>query len=446
MNFGDYLRNLLSEKQVSIAELAKKLNIKSKNEIYRLFQNKHSYEKTSELMEKILSVVQVSQGERNELYNLMNGCKIGYSERKANRILSKLYAKERSGESPKFMPFVNFIKENSQKDITVYVGMIQENQCVILSRLLDEYPSLKVIHTVDFNTTDEKIASQLFAVITFFQNNNHRLFEKSGQSDNAVLAVVKDESICKMAVFDNNTFCESNISAEMADYINEKKLEACGDELKQNRVKMGDYEQMLEYTCACDLNETYVIHGMICLAEIPFKILYRLFEDANYFGFPLEHPFIQSILEVEKKHDEFRNNSDVTHFYLMSENYLKKFLQTGVTSGYINEFRPLNLDERIETLKMFEYSGHGVRYNCRFFKEGYDVIDTECCSIDNVGVYITDSQSTPKKTYMQAVITHPKAMRVFRSFSKWFWDSCMYSDEESRDMLDKYVEELKKSE
>ncbi len=30
MDFGDYLHNLLNEKQVSIAELANKLNIKSK--------------------------------------------------------------------------------------------------------------------------------------------------------------------------------------------------------------------------------------------------------------------------------------------------------------------------------------------------------------------------------------------------------------------------------
>ena len=98
-------------------------------------------------------------------------------------------------------------------------------------------------------------------------------------------------------------------------------------------------------------------------------------------------------------------------------------------------------DERLETLKVFEYSGKGVQYNFRFFKEGYDAISTECCNIDNIGVYITDGQSTAKKTYMQAVINHPKAMRVFKRFSKWFWDNCMYSDEESRNMLNNYIEE-----
>lgn len=43
MDFGSYFRSLLNEKKVSIAELADKLNIKSKNEIYRLLQNKYSY-------------------------------------------------------------------------------------------------------------------------------------------------------------------------------------------------------------------------------------------------------------------------------------------------------------------------------------------------------------------------------------------------------------------
>lgn len=444
MDFGNYFRELLNEKKVGVAELADKLKIKSKNEIYRLFQNKYSYEKTNELTKKILSVVEVSEGEKNKLYNLMNECKIKYSERKANHILSKLYLKDGEKTGIGFNLFLDFIKENIQKKITIYVGMIHENHCVMLNRLLCEYSNINVIHTVDFNTTDEKNAKQLFAVIKFFPNTNHRLFESLGQPENEILAIAEDDGICKMAVFDNNVLYKSDISAQMADYIHEKKLASCGCELKQNRVRMADYEEMLKYTCDCDLNETYVMNGMICLAEIPFEILYRLFEDANYFGYPLNHPFIQSIFGVEKKHDELRKTADTSHFYFLSEGYIKKFLQTGITSGYIKEFRALNFGERIDVLKIFDQRGKGVKYKCRFFKDGYDAIETECCSIDNIGVYITDSQSIPKQTYMQTVITHPKAMRVFKNFSKWFWDNCMYSDGESRNMLDGYIEECRK--
>lgn len=444
MDFGSYFRSLLNEKKVSIAELADKLNIKSKNEIYRLLQNKYSYEKTSALTEKILSVVDVSQSEQNKLYALMNECKIGYSERNANHILAKLYTDEGSGaseRSSKFNLFLDFLKNNSQKKITMYMGIIREEQCIMLRDLLNTHPNIQVIHTVDFNTTEEKIAKQLFAIITLFQNDNHRLFESIGRPESAVVAIAEDDSICRMAVFDGNALHESDISADMANYINEKKLASCGGELKQDRVKMADYKQMLEYTCACDVNDTYVLYGMICLAEIPFKIIYRLFEDVNYFGFPPEHPYIQSLLAVEKRHEELRNTSDTQHYYFLSERYIKRFLKTGITSGYIKEFRPMRREERLETLKIFENSGKGVQYKFRFFKEDYDAISTECCSIDNIGVYITDGQSTAKKTYMQAVINHPKAMRVFKRFSKWFWDNCMYSDEESRNMLNNYIEE-----
>lgn len=441
MNFGDYFHSLLNKKNISVAELTDRLNIKSKNEIYRLFQNKYSYEKTSELTGKILSVLEITQDEKRKLYSLMNECKISYSERKANYILSRLYLKEKSEESSKFNSFIKFIKENSQKNITIYAGMLQENHCVMLNKLLEEYPAIKLMHTVGFNTTEEKIAMQLFAIITFFPNKNHRLFENLGQSDDTVLAVAEDDKNCEIAVYDNNTLYTSRISKDMAEYIHKKKLAMCGKELKQNSVKIADYEQMLEYACVCDLNTTYAIHGMLCLSEIPFEIIYRLFEDANYFGFPLEHPYIQSMLGVEKKHDELRKTVNIPQYYYLSENYVKKFLSTGITSGYINEFRPLNFDERIETLKIFEYSGKGIQYKGRFFKGEYDIINTECCNIDNIGIYITDSQSTPKKTYLQAVITHPKARRVFQNFSKWFWDNCMYGDEESRDMLFKCVKE-----
>ena len=115
MDFGNYFRELLNEKKVGVAELADKLKIKSKNEIYRLFQNKYSYEKTNELTKKILSVVEVSDGEKNKLYNLMNECKIKYSERKANHILSKLYLKDGEKTGFGFNLFLDFIKENIQK-------------------------------------------------------------------------------------------------------------------------------------------------------------------------------------------------------------------------------------------------------------------------------------------------------------------------------------------
>ncbi len=443
MNFGEYLQKLLKEKNVSVAKLAVKMNIKSKNEIYRLFKNKYSYEKTKKLMEKIMSNVDFSKEEKHKLCRLMLTCKISYSERTANAILEKLYSKKAPEIDEKFQIFADFIEENSDMRITLYVGMIPENQSIVLGELFKAHPDIKIIQMVNFNTADEKIARQLFAIITFFQNKNHKLYENVGRADEAVLAIAEDGDICKLAVFDTGRIYISKISKDMAFYMHRRMEADFGTELKQNRVRIADYEYMLEYTCTCDENDTYSLHGMLCLAEIPYDIMYNLFKDANYFGFPYEHSYIQSLFALERKHDDLRHTADSSHYYFLSEDYVKKFLTTGITPGYIKEFRPLNPEEITETLKIFEPRENGIKYKGRFLREGYTSIDTECCYIDNVGIYISDSQSIPKPTYLQAIITHPKAMRVFKNFIKQFWESSVYSDEESRELLDKYIEEFK---
>ena len=115
MNFGEYFRGIMSKYDITLTDLANASGVKSKNELYRLIENKYSYEKTNELTKKILSVVEVSDGEKNKLYNLMNECKIKYSERKANHILSKLYLKDGEKTGIGFNLFLDFIKENIQK-------------------------------------------------------------------------------------------------------------------------------------------------------------------------------------------------------------------------------------------------------------------------------------------------------------------------------------------
>ena len=91
MTFGEYFRKLLKERNTNLSKLAVKASIKSKNEIYRIFDNKYSYNKTKKLTEQILSVIDIEEEEKNTLYKLMECCKIKNSTRKAWGILEGLY-------------------------------------------------------------------------------------------------------------------------------------------------------------------------------------------------------------------------------------------------------------------------------------------------------------------------------------------------------------------
>ena len=73
MTFGEYLHKLIKDKHINLSNLAANAGIKSKNEIYRLFDNKYSYEKTKKLTDQILSVIEIHtvSNEYEEKLNVM---------------------------------------------------------------------------------------------------------------------------------------------------------------------------------------------------------------------------------------------------------------------------------------------------------------------------------------------------------------------------------------
>ena len=141
-----------------------------------------------------------------------------------------------------------------------------------------------------------------------------------------------------------------------------------------------------------------------------------------------------------KKRSEQRQNSKSVKRYFLSEKLVEEFLESGKVPDFMPELRPLEKCERVKMLERFlKYDG-GVKFWGRFFRNEYTTIDVETVYIENMGIYVSNSPRGYDKHHAQAIITHPKAVRVFKSFAERFWESGTVPDEESRARLEAMCE------
>lgn len=94
MNFGDYLKEKLLEKEVSLSVLSEQMGVKSRSALYRMFDGRCSYSKASELFSKITENVKFSEEEKRNCIKLMEDLKTERFYIETRKILSSIYKEE----------------------------------------------------------------------------------------------------------------------------------------------------------------------------------------------------------------------------------------------------------------------------------------------------------------------------------------------------------------
>lgn len=435
MNFGEYLRTLLLEKNVNLTVLAKEINIKSKNELYRLFANKYSYEKCEQLTKKILEVVPVDEKEKEKLFELMEHCRIGIAERSTNEILSTLYKKNQGYDDVSFEPVVKFINKYKKHKISIMLGSLTPSECIMLSRVTENCTDICIDHIINFNTTEVAVAESLFSFIKLFEQESYHAYEGTKNALGMTHILVNNGKDNILVIYDKPYFIESKVSDKMAQYIKEKFVRECRKKIKESKGQMRDYIDIVDFSVENDTNDVCSLYGMQCIGDLPYETLYALFRDADYWGFPPEHEFVKQLNDAVYNREQLKKKCKAERRYCLSEKIVDEFLSTGRTLDYLTNFRPLNEKERSGLLGQFLKDNGGLKYRGRFYKEEFEAIPVECVHIENSGIYISASTNKQDKISQWALITHPKAVRVFKSFTQWMWENCTLSDEESKNKL-----------
>lgn len=442
MTFGEYLREILTEREINPTHLARSTGIKSKNEIYRLFENNCSYKKTLEMFNMISAHVEFTEEEKHKLLELMSECKVGVSKRKAYNTLSLLYKNEEQRQEAEFSEVCGFIKKYSSGKVTVYPDVLTPSESLMLNDAIAGLDNVFVKHVVNFNTSDEMIARELFEIITLFQNENYEFFESTFCGFFDTFLIAENNGDYMIAIYDKHKFYEGRIAREAAEIIEKKCSELFYNTSKEKNGKVSDYIDIINFSACADINNIYSLYGMQCMGDISYDVMESLFEDADFCGFPRNHPYVLKFLQAVNERECLRKKSQAQKRYVLSEKSVREFLKTGRTADYMSCFRKLSKEERRAFLNKFLEKTEGAEHLGRFFGDGFSEILTECVYIENTGIFLSSTGKGFDKVSQNALITHPKAQAVFSGFCKWFWDNCTYSEEESAKKLKTLMENI----
>lgn len=443
MTFGEYLHKLLKDKHINLSNLAATAGIKSKNEIYRLFDNKYSYEKTKKLTDQILSVIEIHREEKNKLYRLMENCKIKNSVRNAWSILEGLYKGIEIEKDENIEKIGRVLEANRKSKIKIFIGYETNiNISLFFVDLLSKHNGydISIVHAVNFNKAEDIIAQEIFSLIKLLPHDEYKCFEVNKSELKGVIGLIKSsEKYHMFTVTENDKYVESQVSEELYELML-KEYSRCekGTELKDMRDHVTDYAYSITNFLPVDTNNVFSFEGVFCFGDIPFDTMYSMLKNANYFGLPPESSYITNIVDAAKERYETGRKSDSARVYILSGDRMKNLFLTGKTVDHVDVFRPLTKEE---IRRMVDYYLNSNRFKYRFFNSEYSNKCIECAIADDFGIILWDASLGYGKKHFQTVISHPKAMSVFKSFTEYFWNNCTLSDEESKKKLKNLINE-----
>lgn len=439
MDLGEYMRKLLRKQGTNISLLAREAGIRSKNEIYRLFNNQYSYDKAESLVNKILPFMDLTGTEHNELLKIMEYYRDKGIIPDGFKILEELYKDVRHDGTDAAMWLKRHLVRNDAEKITVFIGPEAGMDVIdaVEEALSEERKdSISVIHAVNFNRAEDVVAGELYALIKLIPYEGYSCYElaKTGFKGVTGFCELKNGRGV-FIVNEDGEFADSDLSDELYE-LGFNKFSRCtnGTAVKLMRDKITNYAEMFTHFSMFESNDFLIFDGMFGFVDIPFGTMYKMFVDINYFGLPPDSAYAIGIVDAAHKRYMLRLRSDNKRLFVVSEERIKNFFKTGRTFDHVQEFKSLTKSEMYDMLEKFS---ENTDHSFRFFKQGYRRTKAEVGLVNNKKLFLWTSETGYYTGLWYSTITHPKVIKLFDGFAEYFWDVCTLPEKKSMEKMNK---------
>ena len=453
MTVGEYLKNLLKQKEVSVTWLSNELGLKSRNVLYRVFSDYYSDDKTREVIERIYKIVFFSDAEKAKIGELLN---IGVTSRQiteSRNILSGIYKDPSYGKfgtvhGGMHINFSDILKHAAPHESVVFMAGVSDARIIgdidSFHGNSEKTAAYNYFHFSQRNMTCHEIT----ALITLMGHKNYTPLLTRNVDFRGVFILYKTKSEyrgIKLELFQNDyLFLETPVSEEFYNPIIYKKdifNDLC-EPVKKPGSRVVDYIDIIKDSIIFDNTETYFSEGAPCFGNLPYNIVYDMFKDINFFGFPKDHPYVVKLINMFiSRQKSFMENPAAKKLFLFDYDSIKRMMQTGLSFDHAEHFKPMTqkqlkdyFDSLIKTAKerpdkiRFRFTKVPLK---RPFVYG---IDTMLYS------YISDSGYTDGFFIM---LRNKALFDVMNDFMPYVWDEYTMSDEESAKLLaqmsDEYI-------
>lgn len=448
MTAGLYVKLLLEKRDISLTELTKKLGFKSRSGLYRLFDDYYSNKKTNELIERIKAVVQFDDEEQRILDDLLVSDTISSFFKKTRPIMKCLLKNEldagyiiRCANREEYS-FKDIINKYSQGDTDIIISGIEDEKIIgDIESLLKVDHRTRVHAYLRLKYHRLMTAYELMSMIVLARHENYLPYicDFTSYSGICILSRLKGEYwLVSINISETGIgFVETVVTKKFYEYIlgNHLRLVKKYPCIREPVNKVSDYIEVSQKMAESETGEFIYAEGAPCFGNLKFSILLELFKKADYFGFPLEHRYVQSLIDAFRlKESNRKNNKDFRMLLVFDEEHIKYMMQTGISFDHLELFEPMSGEQCSEYFNELYDNSNSASDRIKYrFLEG-EMLKYPFVYKKGSFLYLYNSVVSSGECSIM-LLKNSGIIEIMDDFTTYLWNECTYSEDKSENML-----------
>lgn len=485
--FGECLNELMRKKHISVADLTRRVNYRSKTSVSRLLRDEVRYASIEDFMERLEPIAAwlFNEEELKLLRSSMEVSRLGRARYCAYRDIWRLvgqppkrkipleaqgFGAARNGELDELIGFWN----TASRLELILINSGFESLFSRLSEMLESRPDadISIRHYLAIQDSPGSLAEQLGAMMNVFHDPRYQGFYHTRQGagkecrsggDAAHVALVRGEDeegeYSQIIVMLSEERCLVYESRKMEDIVPfvQQVLNSVGSGALPLKTQYPEQE-LLEGLIVisrrymgCEQDRAiYCLAPDICLELIPLEILYEVMFDSVLKGCDPENEQIRELIRIHsERYRNIHEKRKKTQF-IFSWDSLRRFAETGRTTDHVAGMRAFTPKERAAIIKDVVQKCRGNVYlNVRVMKPEVPVRGMTLTTYESLGVYLLDAY-----TQYDVVNGHSEAFMLMPDFAEtmeeFFRDELIpnhtFSEGESLEMMERLAAEILRKE
>ncbi len=465
--FGDFLRQIISSRELTILKLAELTGNKSKTAIIRLLNNETSQKTVVKFAENLTKVIDLTDDEKACMNRILMNDSLSPAQKTARDNLLMLFEKNHNVTKPKNIctAYNSEIKEEkvsfdelfdiclNRESLVIIEDVISNELVFALDKVIHETAKKKFSPTINqFFKFDEGIEAkgkQLLALMklsTYLEYNAYEVRHRFAL-EKKIIILTKSKGKRYMRLIEFYTankfyYSDTEIAEPFYNHLlyRQNLLKEHSNPMRSEPMKSEQLLEMLQVMAYYDSMPAIQINSTPQYMFIPFEIQVRVFEDCNYIGLGKEHPYIKPVVDLLKSRAEFIKNTVLPRKMIFTLDGLKSFFKNGKTGDYFRLLGGLTVDECKATLN-YILSKEGISF--KILKKDYQIYDTEFIVFGDKNIIIYDPIWGWWEGSTMAELTDKRMAGILTDFyNKVLWEKCCYSESESREIIEKMIRKI----
>ncbi len=462
--FGDFLREIISSRGLTILKFAELTGNKSKTAIIRLLNNATSQKTIVKFAENLTNVIELTDEEKECMNRILMSDSASPVQKTAMDNLLMLFEKNNNVIKSKNIctAYNSELKEKTVSfddlfdiclngESLVIIEDIVSNELVFaLDKIIHETANRKFSPTINhFFKFDEGIEAkgkQLLALMklsTYLEYNAYEVRHRF-PLEKKIIILTKNKGKRYMRLIEFYAgkkfyYSDTEIAEPFYNHLlyRQKLLKEHSHQMRSEPMKSEQLLEMLQGMAYYDSMPAIQINSTPQYMFIPFEIQQRVFEDCNYIGLGKDHPYIRPVVDLLKSRAEFIKNTVLPRKMIFTIDGLKSFFKNGKTGDYFRLLGGLTIDECKTTLN-YILNKEGIAF--KILKKDYQIYDTEFIVFGDKNIIIYDPIWGWWEGSMMAEFADKRMAAILTDFyHKVLWEKCCYSERESRELIEKMM-------